>query len=272
MPHRRFYEFQMVWGERVQLADGAAQQFLQANRNDIREVTVRQEYYGDVPARLGRFGGGGGAYAPNFQYHYAPEPNPVVIEQADWGHEYIREAYYAPPDMNWYGLGRVGAFAPVYRARPDPAISAQSLQRSKELLESHLTDEQMEQYQKDGTFVVTGSFSPLRQYRITTKTTNPSHNIWRLDQAGKKVRSYCLHLSYSPAGVPAEGSFPLYDHFLAQAVMITTDEPRFLSTAYSGYVGVEAAPAQEIAVTYDVNPGPVFMPPAGPFHLNLGGF
>lgn len=173
-----------------------------------------------------------GVYAENNPYQIVPQPQFLYQHAVPeyrygpgagvaWGRDYIRQQYQ--PAAPWdYNSGSIWG-------------DKDGQKRSKELLESHLTDSQMEQYLKDGTFIVTARPSG-RQYQISTKTQNPSHNIHRLnDVTGEKIRSYCLHLQFVLPSYGGAGGFPLFDHFLAQAVMIATDEERFLATAFSGH-------------------------------------
>jgi hypothetical protein len=93
----------------------------------------------------------------------------------------------------------------------------QALDRSRELLLSHLTPEQRKTFEKNQWFVVEGGKTKVK-YRINTNTY--AGNIHVL--AGSKVtHRLCVH---------CEG-VPLHDHHLAQKLWLEHDEERILKIA-----------------------------------------
>jgi hypothetical protein len=120
----------------------------------------------------------------------------------------------------------------VFRIRTEAAWAAAQLQhqernrraaeadaRARELLVSHLTDEQRDTLEKHKWFVVIGSMTRTA-YRIRTDA-GIAGNIAAL--AGPHISYWlCCHL---------RTDLPAHDHFLAQKLAIEYDEPRFLFVA-----------------------------------------
>ena len=95
---------------------------------------------------------------------------------------------------------------------------AEAEARGLQLLKEWLSPAQLEQYERVGSFEVTGSHSRKR-YRIRPGL---SYNVDELDADGREVMRYCF--------VP-EGSLVLGDQMLAQKVALETDEKAALKVA-----------------------------------------
>lgn len=96
-------------------------------------------------------------------------------------------------------------------------LSRLALDRSRELLLSHLTPEQRKTFEKNQWFVVEGGKTKVK-YRINTNTY--AGNIHVL-AAGRVTHRLCVHCE----------DVPLHDHHLAQKLWLEHDEERILKIA-----------------------------------------
>jgi hypothetical protein len=112
---------------------------------------------------------------------------------------------------------------PIRMRRPEPRperLPAEprlptALDRARELLLSHLTEEQRATFIENRWFVVIGGRSRMR-YRI--ETGHLVANVRRLDD-GARLCAHCDH------------SLPMDDHLIAQKLMLEYDEDAFLAIA-----------------------------------------
>ena len=94
--------------------------------------------------------------------------------------------------------------------------------RSEELLHEHLTSDQSAQLRRDKFFVVEGGKSRKR-YRVRADKGTVA-NVERVSGSGAVEQRLCAHLT------PAANA-PLFDHLLAQKLMLEHDEESFLRVA-----------------------------------------
>lgn len=112
---------------------------------------------------------------------------------------------------------------PIRRRRPEPRLprlpaeprSPTAFDRARELLLSHLTEEQRATFIENKWFVVIGGRSRMR-YRI--ETGHLVANVRRLDDNAR----LCAHCDHS---------LPMDDHLIAQKLMLEYDEDAFLAIA-----------------------------------------
>jgi hypothetical protein len=114
-----------------------------------------------------------------------------------------------------------GDWEPEMRRRPEPRIEiprqsrTQAFEKAKELLLTHLNEEQRKTFRERGLFIIEGGRSKAK-YQIQTEGIVA--NVKRLTDNQK----LCAHL---------ECQMPLYDHILAQKLMLEYDEDSFLAIA-----------------------------------------
>lgn len=89
-------------------------------------------------------------------------------------------------------------------------------ERAEELLKAHLTEEQMQDWERANRFeVVVGE----RRYRVTRGRAG---NVLLLDQRGNPIETYCIH---------AHDDMPDADHCLSQKLLLESDEETFKRVA-----------------------------------------
>ncbi len=100
----------------------------------------------------------------------------------------------------------------------------QAIDRSRELLLSHLSEEQRLTFERNGWFVVEGGNSKQR-YRIRSAVHLVGNvDVLENDLLGTRVLyRLCAHC--------AHGTVPLFDQLLAQKVTLELDEASFLRVA-----------------------------------------
>ena len=107
-----------------------------------------------------------------------------------------------------------------YMAAP-PKPKPSPKQRALELLESHLTPEQLAQFHKRGWFEVRGG-STGRRYRIyTNRVINNTRRRW----GPLSITAYCATLAERLQYMPK------WDHILGQKLMLENHERHFLREA-----------------------------------------
>lgn len=134
--------------------------------------------------------------------------------------------------VDFGGLGQVGrmvidgfAAAVLPGRRPPPvratpsAMLSHPYNKARRTLMSCLNVTQRATFRRTGRFDVVGSAGGRYRVRLGW-----SGNVFSLDEAGREIRSYCAH--------PRE-PIPDPDVALGQYLMLVTDEPRFLNTAYA---------------------------------------
>ena len=102
---------------------------------------------------------------------------------------------------------------------PNREIAAK---RARDLLLSHLNEEQRQSFKDHKWFVVEGGRSK-RKYRIVDQG-NVVANVHALDQRGNVVARLCAHGRH-------DMQLPLPDHLLTQKIMLELDEDTFLRVA-----------------------------------------
>lgn len=93
--------------------------------------------------------------------------------------------------------------------------------RAKELLVAVLSETQKAEFEKNETFTVI-SKDGERRYRVKKGW---SHNVERIDVAGKKLHTLCAHPSQT---------VPEYDNMIAQLLFLEHSEDEFLKVANRG--------------------------------------
>lgn len=110
--------------------------------------------------------------------------------------------------------------------REQQRIEAEKYRAAKERAEGflyeHLTDEQRAQLKREKFFVVVGGKSKKR-YKIDG-SQGFAGNVAELDGAGREVRRFCAHLEHA-------ANAPVFDHWLAQKLMLQHREDDFLAIA-----------------------------------------
>jgi hypothetical protein len=108
---------------------------------------------------------------------------------------------------------RQASEAAAERRREAEARKKEAEERARELLLSVLDDENKERYEKSSHIIVKGRSG--KSYKIKCGRV---HNIYELDQHGREVMQYCVHV-INPV--------PNHDNVLAQKLLIETDEDHF---------------------------------------------
>jgi hypothetical protein len=89
-------------------------------------------------------------------------------------------------------------------------------ERAEELLKEHLTDEQREMYERVKKFHVITEKG--KRYEIDCSNKKRMHNVYELDDKGIRKIEHCIY----------QGNWgPLGDNYLAQKLMLETDEEAF---------------------------------------------
>jgi hypothetical protein len=165
-----------------------------------------------------------------------------VIVTANVTNEFLNNAVttnlYTTPGFNIQTTAIYADSVPPYalaQDQPTPPPSPASVQdtrrrmaAARELLLSHLDEEQTEEWQRCRRFHVQTA-NGERTYRIREGITG---NI-RLIREGQEVEEYCIH----PSGYPIE------DTLLTQKLLLETDEEEFLRIANRTVLVREAAPS-----------------------------
>lgn len=107
------------------------------------------------------------------------------------------------------------------QAAEQARLAQEAEDRAAELLRLTLSPEQLAEFEKDRAFTVI-SKDGERKYRIKKGW---SHNVERIDDAGKRLHTLCAH---------PETPVPHFDNMLAQKLMLEHDEQRFLKIANKG--------------------------------------
>lgn len=94
--------------------------------------------------------------------------------------------------------------------------------RAEGLLYEHLSDEQRAAMKRDKFFVVVGGKTG-RRYKINAQG-GLSGNVHEVDAAGVLQRRLCAHIEHA-------ANAPIYDHLLAQKLMLEYQEESFLKVA-----------------------------------------
>jgi hypothetical protein len=103
------------------------------------------------------------------------------------------------------------------------ALPKTAQERARELLMQNLTPQQREQFEKHGFFVIEGGKS-RKKYRVRgDKGLTANVDVLSADERSVTIR-LCAH---GPLG---EG-MPLFDHLLAQKLMLESDEDAFIKIA-----------------------------------------
>jgi hypothetical protein len=95
-------------------------------------------------------------------------------------------------------------------------------ERAEGLLYEHLSDEQRAQIKRDKFFVVQGGKTG-RKYKIKADGGLVA-NVHEMDDAGAVKRRLCAHLDHA-------ANAPIFDHLLAQKLMLEHQEEQFLRVA-----------------------------------------
>lgn len=95
-------------------------------------------------------------------------------------------------------------------------------ERAEGLLYEHLTDEQRAEIKRHKFFVVRGGKTG-RKYKINADG-GLAGNVHELDEAGALKRRLCAHISHA-------ANAPIFDHLLAQKLMLEYQEEDFLRVA-----------------------------------------
>ncbi len=107
-----------------------------------------------------------------------------------------------------------------------------AIQRAEALLLAHLDDEQRKQFEASRRFVV--QVRSGRRYLIAASTVG---NVSQIDEQNRVIVSHC---AYAP-GVP------LWDHMLAQKLVLQADERLFLTRAFTSDRSGHAYPQGDYA-------------------------
>lgn len=113
------------------------------------------------------------------------------------------------------------------------------LERSMTALQKALSPEQNTQLRSLGWFLLTSNLGHV--WRI--RTHSYVANLERLHSDGSVFYSMCVHI-WAPGTRP--GDFPLFDHVLAQALLLTIDERRAHEIAFMGRID------RNIAIRFDL--------------------
>ena len=106
------------------------------------------------------------------------------------------------------------ALCPTPLRTAKPAISDTARKKAMLLLRVHLSRQQREQLKQETAFELTAPSGT--RYRI--ECTRDMHNVFELDNDGKKIRELCI---YTNAQVPKG------DNWLSQKLMLEADEETF---------------------------------------------
>lgn len=107
------------------------------------------------------------------------------------------------------------------QAAKQARLAAEADSRAAELLKANLTEAQRLELAREQSFTVV-SRDGQRNYRVKKGW---SHNVERIDEAGKRLHTLCAHPSVN---------VPLYDNMLAQKLMLEHSEDDFLRIANRG--------------------------------------
>lgn len=114
----------------------------------------------------------------------------------------------------------VRSFRPA-RARAERPRCTEARERADKLLVEHLTDEQEQSLAAHGYFdletVVDGE---KKRFRI--HNNKYQHNVFEIDESGRKLREYCAHTSHA---------CPQSDHALAQKLLLEHNPLEFFRVA-----------------------------------------
>jgi len=140
----------------------------------------------------------------------------------------ITTAVYVDDVYRWTdGDVRVGqaeqTTAREQQAREEQAREREEAnKRAEALLHSLLSQEQLSQYRKQRTFdVLTTRTGETRRYRIEHGVAG---NIYRLDDNGKPVERFCIHIDQ-------RAGYPVADNLIVQKLLLEADEEQFLQIA-----------------------------------------
>lgn len=128
------------------------------------------------------------------------------------------------------------------RYAQDARAADEALQRSKELFEHHLTEEQLKDYRKTGFITVRGGFSgadyrihvAAKSYNITGKVVLVAKNgRWSVDKIGMFKSLTPIAMCCAPNGLsPLTHRFmPMFDTVLGQKLALELDELAFIEKA-----------------------------------------
>jgi hypothetical protein len=160
---------------------------------------------------------GGGLVGAGTSNWYYTEETGWMDAQAYYALAQNRVAYYREQTAEDLRLMEEARAQAVRAQEEYIRKTREALDRSRELLLSHLTPEQRKTFEKNQWFVVEGGKTKVK-YRINTNTY--AGNIHVL--VGSKVsHRLCVH---------CEG-VPLHDHHLAQKLWLEHDEERILKIA-----------------------------------------
>lgn len=119
----------------------------------------------------------------------------------------------------------------------------EALQRSKELFEHHLTEDQIKEWRRDGRITVRGGYSGAEyQVEVAAKSYNifgrvvlvPRNGRWSVDKCSifssrSGVRICCAPYQYDRSG--NYHIMPMYDTILGQKLALELDELAFIERA-----------------------------------------
>lgn len=161
----------------------------------------------------------------NYQAQMRDYPNSVLSESAQRAAAAVYQAQQA--ERRLFVREETERYRERMRAQrdiPAPAINLLSAreQRARELLEAHLTPEQLDTFKKLGWFVVEGGRTK-NKYRIGANGSLVA-NVAQLHVKGFEHSRLCAHLNHRV-------DCPHSDHILAQKLMLEGCEDEFLRIA-----------------------------------------
>ena len=144
----------------------------------------------------------------------------TTIASGDDGQQRIVQPYRRTPEEEAEARRREEEYRERQKAEAERYRAAKD--RAEGLLYEHLTDEQRAEIKRHKFFVVKGGKTG-RKYRINADGGLVA-NVHEIDDRGAVRRRLCAHISHA-------ANAPIFDHLLAQKLMLEYQEEEFLKVA-----------------------------------------